>query len=317
MKTEPSKPFPIPVMAIGPGSQPKEDRLEYLPMPHDMAMFRAPLAPETVNPATLRHVCGVLARLIEDMRAAPFGSSDYPRIELTGLAPEIVELLNQTLGQGEVSAVVRAPGAVSLQESAFAGVWRVQELRDDGGIASDRIEACALPAVLRASQSTMGEELVEVADLPQAPAGIMNSPALLAELRCQAARYRVGVPVHVINLTLLPVTPQDLDYLAIVLGDGAATILSRGYGNCRIGSTALANVWWVQYFNSMDQMILNTLEVIDVPEVALAAREDYQDSIERLDEWLATLEAEALEAEVGCEADHAHFQNSANVGSSV
>ena len=312
MKTEPIKPFPIPVMAIGPGSQPEDEGLEVLPLPHDMAMFRAPLPPEAASPASLRQVCALLARLIEDMRAAPFGSSDYPRIELTGLAPEIVDLLNQTLGQGEVSALVCAPRAVRLQESAFAGVWRVQELRDDGGIASDRIEACAMPAVLRASVFAGGER---VADFPQAPAGVMNSPALLAELRDHALRYRAGVAAHVINLTLLPVSPQDIDYLVAALGGGAATILSRGYGNCRIGSTALANVWWVQYFNSMDQMILNTLEVVGVPEVALAAREDYQDSIERLEEWLATLEAEAVEAEAEaeCAANSADVQNSPDV----
>jgi len=46
----------------------------------------------------------------------------------------------------------------------------------------------------------------------------------------------------------------------------------------------------VQYFNSMDQLILNTLEVVQVPEAALAAREDYEDSIERLKEWILSLD---------------------------
>jgi hydrogenase-1 operon protein HyaF len=294
MKTEASKPFPVQVMTIGPGSQADDDGLEYLPMPQDMAIFRAPLPPDAVDPAALRHVCTLLAQLVEDMRRTPFGSAGYPRIELTGLAPEVIDLLNQTLGQGEVSAMVRTSRAVRLQESAFAGVWRVQELRDDGGIASDRIEACAMPEVLRASVATGGAGLV---DLPPAPTGVMNSPALLTELLDQSGRYKAGRSAHVINLTLLPVTPQDLNYLGVALGGGAATILSRGYGNCRIGSTALTHVWWVQYFNSMDQLILNTLEVVDVPEVALAAREDYEDSIVRLAEWLVTLEAEAEAAE--------------------
>jgi hydrogenase-1 operon protein HyaF len=43
----------------------------------------------------------------------------------------------------------------------------------------------------------------------------------------------------------------------------------------------------------MDQIILNTLEVVDVPEVAEAAEEDYADSIERLGEWLAVMKDEA------------------------
>jgi hydrogenase-1 operon protein HyaF len=41
----------------------------------------------------------------------------------------------------------------------------------------------------------------------------------------------------------------------------------------------------------MDKLILNTIEVVDVPEVALAAREDWDNTIERLGEWI-TLMAE-------------------------
>jgi hydrogenase-1 operon protein HyaF len=46
----------------------------------------------------------------------------------------------------------------------------------------------------------------------------------------------------------------------------------------------------VQYFNSMQTLILNTLEVVDVPEVAMAAAEDLADSRQRLRElldWMA------------------------------
>jgi hydrogenase-1 operon protein HyaF len=43
----------------------------------------------------------------------------------------------------------------------------------------------------------------------------------------------------------------------------------------------------VQYFNSMNTLILNTIEVVDVPEVALAADEDLLDSRERLAELIA------------------------------
>ncbi|MCG8082170.1 MAG: hydrogenase expression/formation protein, partial [Candidatus Thiodiazotropha taylori] len=64
------------------------------------------------------------------------------------------------------------------------------------------------------------------------------------------------------------------------------TILSRGYGNCRITSTAVQNVWWVQYFNSQDKNILNTIEIGAIPAVAAAAHEDVQDSAERLSEIL-------------------------------
>ena len=46
----------------------------------------------------------------------------------------------------------------------------------------------------------------------------------------------------------------------------------------------------MQYFNNMQTLILNTIEVVDVPEVALAAPEDLADSALRLKElavWMA------------------------------
>ncbi|MDX1812887.1 MAG: hydrogenase expression/formation C-terminal domain-containing protein, partial [Gammaproteobacteria bacterium] len=46
------------------------------------------------------------------------------------------------------------------------------------------------------------------------------------------------------------------------------------------------NVWWVQYFNSQDTLILNTLEITKVPEVACAGDEDIADSAQRLNEIL-------------------------------
>ncbi len=117
---------------------------------------------------------------------------------------------------------------------------------------------------------------------PQAlPEGIINAPGLLAELQEQVQRQNLG---HVINLTLLPLSPEDLECITQQLGVGKTAILSRGYGNCRITATAIRHVWWVQYFNSTDTMILNTLEVAGVPLVACASSEDLADSRERLQE---------------------------------
>jgi hydrogenase-1 operon protein HyaF len=64
-------------------------------------------------------------------------------------------------------------------------------------------------------------------------------------------------------------------------------MISRGFGNCHVTSTGLADVWRVQYFNNMNTLILNTIEVVDVPEVVEAAVEDLTDSRERLAELVA------------------------------
>jgi hydrogenase-1 operon protein HyaF len=51
-------------------------------------------------------------------------------------------------------------------------------------------------------------------------------------------------------------------------------------------ATGLRHVWAVQYVNGMGSVILDTLEVGGVPVSVLAAKEDFEDSAERLAEIL-------------------------------
>jgi hydrogenase-1 operon protein HyaF len=123
-----------------------------------------------------------------------------------------------------------------------------------------------------------------------APEGAMNSPALLAEIGSQMATRTRGDFAHVINLTLFPMTGEDHAVLQQALPAGRVAMISRGFGNCHVTSTGLRDVWRVQYFNNMNTLILNTIEVVDVPEVVLAAVEDLTDSRERLAElvnWMS------------------------------
>jgi hydrogenase-1 operon protein HyaF len=78
--------------------------------------------------------------------------------------------------------------------------------------------------------------------------------------------------------------------LDAVLPVGPVALISRGFGNCRITSTLARDVWRVQYFNSMNTLILNTIEIVEAPEAALAAAEDLADSTTRLAElveWMS------------------------------
>jgi hydrogenase-1 operon protein HyaF len=51
-----------------------------------------------------------------------------------------------------------------------------------------------------------------------------------------------------------------------------------------VSSTGTNNIWWVQFFNSQDVIILNTIEVTNIPNVTCAAQEDVEDSAYRLGE---------------------------------
>jgi len=287
------KEFPLPVVAVGPGSQPEEDEtLQYMPLPSAMTTFEMPLPSEEADPLTLAAVCRIVEKLRDEMQAGTPDAAVSPAVELQGMDPAVVALLNQTMGEGEVSIAVRGSGHYRIQETVFAGVWRVHEYASDGRLIRDTLLACAIPPAVR--QWALDGVTLDCA-IPEKNAGLMNAPAVLTEIVAKANAFKVGDASHVINLTLLPMSPEDLDCLTATLGVGAVTILSRGYGNCRITSTRLPNVWWVQYFNSMDTLILNTIEVGGVPEVALASPEDYEDSVERLGEWLQVMQASGKE----------------------
>jgi hydrogenase-1 operon protein HyaF len=287
------KQFPIPVRPMpdvfGPGSQPGEgEGFSYLPFPRDVPTFSMPQVPVDADAASLAVARRLLGRLVDDM------DGGTPRMELSALPAGVLRLLNESLGEGEVCVRIgRRNGdgeEIRIQETVFAGVWREQHVRPDGAVGQDWLLACPVPpvAVERAQRAA-------TTHLPpfEMPRGAMNSPALLTEIREQVLRFRSGQPPHVINLTLLPLTAEDQAVLEQAAPSGPVAILSRGFGNCRITSTLLRNLWRVQYFNSMQTLILNTLEVVEVPEVAMAAAEDLLDSRDRLRELLAWMDDSA------------------------
>ena len=251
-------------------------------MPEDMAIYRMPQVSVDLNAADLAQAKSVLQQLEQDLGAYPAASKAN---DLTGLTSVNRRFIDEVLGEGEVSIIGTGELMLRIQESVLAGVWRLQQVNARQQLVSDVLEVGIIPEQLLQSAFTGAARQIGT-DRTVLPEGVMNAPPLLAELNAKIAAYQAGVEPHIINLSLLPQTEQDLAFLEQRLGKGTVTILSRGYGNCRISSTNTQNVWWVQYFNSQDTLILNTLEVSDVPNVACASPEDIADSAGRLQEIL-------------------------------
>lgn len=277
----------IPIVT-GPGSQPSETdgaELDILQLPSGMDTYQAPVLPEPDEVAGLDAGKSCLVKLLNQLKTYEHADDAPKPIELDGLDAANRELIDQVLGEGEVSIRFEGQVLARIQESVLAGVWRVRYIDEQEQVLRDTIEIGPVPLLLReqtfvdASKSVDGE----VSVLPE---GVLNAPPLLTEINDKLAAFDAYSEPHVINLTLLPQTEQDLDFLTERLGKGVVTVLSRGYGNCRISSTSTNHVWWVQYFNSQDRNILNTLEVTGVPRVACAAPEDIRDSASRLAEIL-------------------------------
>lgn len=282
------RPFPVPIAVIGPGSQ-GDEAPEHMAMPTDMNTFAIPGFPDECDPAALATAADLLEQLADRLENHVDGE-EPPTLDLLIQPKAIHEIFSQSLGFGEVSAFTTGSAHWRVQETAFTGLWRVVNCGPEASsFSADRLEFCPIPNVLRATM--LANARVEL-DAPPLPTGVMNAEALIAEIAQRSRAWREGDQVHTINLTLLPVTDVDLDVLFQWLGHREVSILSRGYGNCRITSTRLANVWWVQYFNSMDTLILNSIEITSMPEVAIASREDLEDTVPRLREYLASIRAE-------------------------
>lgn len=287
------KPFPIPVVGlVGPGTQAEDEQLDYLRMPTGMDTYRPPVLPEPEELAGHGRAVAALHQVLAALQAWLAGEPAAP-VSLAGLDEADLALVNQVLGEGEVSAQVLAapgdasqPGRVQVQESVFAGVWRVLAC-DDAGDWHDSIEVGPVPRLLLAAAREDGRQPLPTWPVPS---GIMNAQAVLTELADHRQHWRAGRPAEVVNLSLLPLTPQDIGFMDHQLGTGRVLLLSRGYGNCRISNCRVPNTWRVVYYNSQDTVILNSVEVTDMPEVACAAREDLADSAERLVEVLQWVE---------------------------
>lgn len=279
--------FNIPVTGIEPGSQPSEDdgvELDILQMPSGMETYSMPDIPDPEEVANLMAAKQVLGDLHGALTGFRIESENYA-VDISDFDARNRELIDQVLAVGEVSIIFEGAVKFRAQESVLAGIWRVEYLGENDQVLKDSIEIGCVPGMVRCGTFTDCSSVVNI-DRGNLPEGVLNSPPLFAELSGKIPEYKPGMEPHVINLSLLPQTEEDLAFLDQQLGTGPTTILSRGYGNCRIHSTATRNVWRVKYFNSRDAIILNTIEVVDVPTVALASQDDIGDSVDRLQEIL-------------------------------
>jgi hydrogenase-1 operon protein HyaF len=93
--------------------------------------------------ALLRELEAMLERFVErdergsiDLRSLPLLPGDYER-------------LRETLGTGEVSALVQAMGATEVHETAIPGIWWVRHFDEAGEVSAELIEVTDVPEILK------------------------------------------------------------------------------------------------------------------------------------------------------------------------
>ena len=137
----------IPVRVVGPGSQPAEesaDTLSYMNMPRGMAKFERP---ETPAPDAVEHLDGAREAIgwLRDALAGYDEDGGPTLANLSALDADSRELVNQVLGEGEVSVSYAGAVRAKTQESVLAGVWRTLYMDSDDNVICDLIEVGAAP----------------------------------------------------------------------------------------------------------------------------------------------------------------------------
>ena len=222
-----------------------------------------------------------LEQLREAVKTAATGGEGQ-LLDMVELDSDSRQALLEMLGEGEVSGSVTLDEVqYSIVESVLPGVWHLT-----GSDGNEYLEVAAIPSVITRAAGSLRTAPIP---LPEAGPGIMNGLALLAEINEHAASWHPGIEHNrVLNFTLLPTSVADQQLLIDVLGRAELVLDSGGFGNCRVMATTVRHVWAVQYVNGMGKTIMDTIEIGRIPDAAIAASQDLEDSSGRLAEILDT-----------------------------
>jgi len=88
-------------------------------------------------------------------------------IDLLGLplSPACLAALEERLGEGEISALLRVSGESQIRETKFPGVWWTRHTDETGRVVALLIEVAAVPEILRASTSDMEHSLKRIREV--------------------------------------------------------------------------------------------------------------------------------------------------------
>jgi hydrogenase-1 operon protein HyaF len=134
----------------------------------------------------------------------------------------------------------------------------------------------------------MSLDAIPIQIVPAQPAGpglTGNALPLLRELSEMLRRLLDSGEPSAIDLSALPLTPVDLDWLHEKLGEGEIAVTLQASGESTLNETACPGVWWVTHHNEQGAVTSQFIEVAFVPELVKAHPQDValgQESLESL-----------------------------------
>jgi hydrogenase-1 operon protein HyaF len=116
-----------------------------------------------------------------------------------------------------------------------------------------------------------------------------NAPPLLREISELLRRLLETGETAAIDLSALPLTPADLDWLREKLGEGEIAVTLQASGESTLNETACPGVWWVTHLNEQGVVSSQFIEVTFVPELVKAHPQDVKIGWEHLELLISDL----------------------------
>jgi len=131
---------------------------------------------------------------------------------------------------------------------------------------------------------------IHVINTPSGELGLTgNAPPLLRELLEGVRRLLETGESLAIDLSALPLTPADLDWLHEKLGAGEISVTLQASGESTLNETACPGVWWVTHHNEQGAVTSQFIEVAFVPELVKAHPQDVEIGREYLELLISDL----------------------------
>ena len=116
-----------------------------------------------------------------------------------------------------------------------------------------------------------------------------NALPLLRELLEMVRSLLDSGEPSAIDLSALPLTPADLDWLRDKLGGGEISVALQANGESTLDETACPGVWWVTHRNEQGAVTSQFIEVTFVPELVQAHPQDVAIGREQLELMISEL----------------------------
>ena len=254
--------------------------------PLDRALGGAAAASSISLPPSVR---AIVEQSLRGLRQAAVDHASR-QIDLMHLSATDRASLDAFLGGGQMAATISADLSWRLHRTDLPGLWRVMAEDDSAGAAgacvADYLEIADIPDVVRdALAALQGDMPPFPQDLPD---GVLNAPALIEEIRHRAATHDPANRNVVVNLMLVPLSADDRHVIDALLGTVPLGLACGAYGTCRLTATRVRGVWRLRHYDITGAVIVDTIEIGDVPQIARVMYDDIDRAADRLVEKLET-----------------------------